>query len=84
MLAELLHGEGLVLSEVGNPCSQGKQGECEEDCVDSGGRGGGYGLLLLRGLGKERGAGAWTRRPGTVGGFRQRRLGPGHQSPVCQ
>ena len=84
MLAELLQGEGLVLSEVENPCSLGGQGECEEDCVDTGGRGGGHGLLILRGLGNEEGLGAWARRPGTVGGFRWRRLGPGHQSPVCQ
>ena len=47
MLAELLQGEGLELSEVGNPYSRGGQGECEEDCLDSGGRGGGHSLLLL-------------------------------------
>ena len=47
LVAELLQGEGLGLSEVGNPCSRGGRGECEEDCVDSGGRGGGHGLLLL-------------------------------------
>ena len=46
LLAELLQCEGLVLSELENPCSQGGQGECE-DCVDSGGREGGHGLLLL-------------------------------------
>ena len=53
LLAELLQGEGLVLSEVENPCSWGGPGECEEDCVDSGGRGGGHSLLLLGGLDKE-------------------------------
>ena len=47
LVAELLQGEGLGLSEVGNPCSRGGRGECEEDGVDSGGRGGGHGLLLL-------------------------------------
>ena len=33
LVAELLQGEGLGLSEVGNPCSRGGRGECEEDCV---------------------------------------------------
>ena len=51
LVAELLQGEGLELSEVGNPYSRGGQGECEADCVDSGERGGGHALLLLGGFG---------------------------------
>ena len=57
-----------MLSEVENPCSQGGQGDCEEDCVDSGGRGGGHSLLLLRGLDKEGCAGAWIQGLAQLGG----------------
>ena len=57
-----------MLSEVENPCSQGGRGECAEDCVDSGGRGGGHGLLLLGGLDMEGCAGAWTRGLARLGG----------------
>ena len=57
-----------MLSEVENPCSQGGQGDCEEDCVDSGGRGGGHSLLLVRGLDKEGCAGVWIQGLAQLGG----------------
>ena len=60
MLEKLLQGDWLVLSEVGNPWSQGGKGEYEEDCIDSEGRGGGHGLLFLGFWGNEEGPGART------------------------
>ena len=71
-----------MLSEVENPCSQGGRGECAEDCVDSGGRGGGHGLLLVGGLDKEGCAGAWTRGLARLGGSDGEAWGL-VTSPVC-
>ena len=57
-----------MLSEVGNPCSWGGHGECEEDCIDSGGRGGGHSLLFLGFWGNEEGPGARTQGLAWLGG----------------